>query len=213
MEEFLCDSAHNLCEELVKRGNRPKALSIPQHGITERSLRIQHDREMRELIEIASLCGFSDDDVSFLLENHFHMDPLTPTEVREYRSIFWNTYPEDGWGPLPQRYLQKFLRSDKNRANHYQRHLHWGFGERTRLDVAIELGLPWSRSDQLFLNRTTSQKAYRNLIEALDARNSPDAGAYAQVVFRLVQTHKTIEQLSDPQGRSNPFRLKPGEES
>ncbi|NQV15295.1 hypothetical protein HQ531_07545 [bacterium] len=110
-------------------------------SILDECFTIMYDPQIREFVEILALLGHTSVEIHSYLSSLPFIPPFSKAAVSSYLYFFWNCNPEDGWTPQHTLSLKTFLEKNKTLSGEFRRHLRLGFGDTSRLEVALDLGL------------------------------------------------------------------------
>ena len=165
----------------------PKILDLRFRNILPGSLEIMYDPQIREFVEILSLLSSTPAEIAQEMRSLPYVREVSKTEIEGYLYFFWNQFSRDGWQIENQNNLKIILQKNALLSSKYSRHLRLGFGETSRLKVAIELGMDCS--PEIILD-----EAYRGFCAAVLQKNkstslsdSEAAESWSRILLRDTQ--------------------------
>lgn len=171
----------------LKQKPYPKVLNVRFRAILPGSLEIMYDPQIREFVEILSLLSSTPAEIAQEMRSLPYVREFSKTEIEGYLYFFWNQFSRDGWQIEKQNNLKTMLQKSALLSSKYSRHLRLGFGETSRLKVAIDLGMDCT--PEIILG-----EAYRGFCAAVLQKNesismsdSEAAESWSRVLLRDTQ--------------------------
>lgn len=148
----------------LKQKPYPKLIDVRFRTIPPGSLEIMYDPQIREFVEILSLLGSTPSEIAQEMCSLPYVKEFSKAEIEGYLYFFWNQFVRDGWEIEKKNIFKATLQKNTILSSKYSRHLRLGFGETSRLKVAIELGMDCS--PEIILD-----EAYRGFCSAVLQKN------------------------------------------
>jgi hypothetical protein len=185
-ERLLMGPTLSLFLASTKRGIRPPSLDLRFQSVPSGSFEIMYDPQIREFVEILTLLSSTPKDIAQEMKTLPYVREFSENEIEGYCYFFWNNYEQDGWS-INSRNKLKYILGQFPIATSYARHLKLGFGDLSRLKVAIELDL--NCSPEIIL-----EEAYRGFCkgvikksESILQNNSEVVDIWSKILLRDTQ--------------------------
>ena len=200
MDRLLVGPTQTITNQLLTKKCHPGSLKPTLKTIPDESFTIMYDPQIREFVEILALLGHPVTDIHNQLGSIPFIPPFSKTAVNSYLHFFWNCDPKDCWTPQHKLSLRSFLESSSILSQEFRRHLNLGFGDATRLDVALDLELDCPSDTILGELYKGFCRSVIKKNRAIDRDDAEDVEKWSRSLIRDVQVLKGMGYRTTSEG-------------
>lgn len=183
-----------LFEDLLRRNEFPKHLSVKYGSINNRCFEIMNDPQLQKSIEISALRGLTDREIAELVSEKYPLrNKYSEVEIRHYNHFFWNVSKGSGSDIIEQNQLLAYLSKDRRYQQFYADYIDILTGKLSPFVETIKYG----SDKEIFENlRSEILKGLANSLEkknrAVEMGNTAEANIYSELSLRDTQLLRNL---------------------
>lgn len=183
-----------LFEDLLRRNEFPKYLSLKYGSINDRCFEIMNDPRLQKSIEISVLRGLTNGEIAALVSEKYPLrNKFSEVEIRHYNHYFWNVPKGNGSDIFEQNQLLAYLSKDRRNQLFYADHIDILTGKLSPFVETIKYG-----SDKEIFESLRSEilKGLANSLKmknrAIEMGNTAEANIYSELSLRDTQLLRNL---------------------